>query len=152
MIYTSCSAALFGTGSDIQVLWVFTFKGIYINKLLAKYCLIWILFVLLFELVVLVFSLVNPVEEGDLAAKGVVQLLPGEHVLHHLRNKVSGWNQLWFDTKSFRGQCPLDMYVAHRSVISSQKRKRKWKYSMVTSHKQLPFGKSLSTRLTWIVA
>ena len=123
MIYTSCSAALFGTGSDIQVLWVFTFKGIYINKLLAKYCLIWILFVLLFELVVLVFSLVNPVEEGDLAAKGVVQLLPGEHVLHHLRNKVSGWNQLWFDTKSFR-KVEFNGHVC-RSLVSNQFPKKK---------------------------
>ena len=73
----------------VRDMWVFTVKGIYINNLLAKYCLIWILFVLLLELVVLVFSLVNPVKEGELASKGVVQLLPREHVLHHLSKKNS---------------------------------------------------------------
>ena len=45
----------------------------------------------LFELVLveLHLSLVYPVEEGDLAAKGVVQLPPREHVLHHLGNKIT---------------------------------------------------------------
>ena len=38
--------------------------------------------------VVLVFPLVDPVKEGDLAAQGVVQLLPREHVLHHLHINV----------------------------------------------------------------
>ena len=40
----------------------------------------------LFELVLvqLHLPLVDPVEEGDLAAKGVVQFPPGEHVFHHL--------------------------------------------------------------------
>ena len=43
----------------------------------------------LFELVLveLHLPLVDPVEEGDLAAKGVVQLPPREHVFHHLGNK-----------------------------------------------------------------
>ena len=44
----------------------------------------------LFELVLveLHLPLVDPVEQGDLAAKGVVQLPPGEHVFHYLGNEL----------------------------------------------------------------
>ena len=62
------------------------------------------------------FSLLNPVKEGSLAGEGVVQLLPGEHVLHHLGERKS--TLVDFGTKS----CCNDSMLPSQKNINRQRK------------------------------